>query len=106
MLHTRFFISKYLHSVVDGRPPYHPPLGRHRFPGLWKKTSYAAFPGAALHALLQRMDAGARMNTTSHARRRRETRRTMFFSTGLGNGDDPMEGGRGVVRPQHCGGIY
>jgi hypothetical protein len=29
-----------------------------------------------------------------------------FFFTGLGKGDDPMEGGRGVVPPQHCGGIY
>ncbi len=23
---------------MEGRPPYHPPLGRHPFPGLWKKN--------------------------------------------------------------------
>ena len=34
----QFFVSKYLHSIVEGRPPYHPPLGRHPFPGLYKKT--------------------------------------------------------------------
>ena len=27
----QFFVSKYLHSIVEGRPPYHPPLGRHPF---------------------------------------------------------------------------
>ena len=28
------------------------------------------------------------------------------FFTDLGKGDDPMEGGRGVVPPQYCGGIF
>ncbi len=25
-------------SIVKGRPPYHPLLGRHPFPCLWRKT--------------------------------------------------------------------
>jgi len=28
------------------------------------------------------------------------------FFTGLGKGEDPMEGGRGVLLSQQCGGIY
>ncbi len=28
------------------------------------------------------------------------------FFTNLGKGEDPMEGGRGVLPSQNCGGIY
>ena len=63
------FISKYLHSVVEGRPPYHPPLGRHPFP------SYAAFPGAASRALLRSSGRLCPSVATARAGRLRETRR-------------------------------
>jgi hypothetical protein len=64
------FISKYLHSVVEERPPYHPPLGRHPFPGLEKKHRTPRFPappcahccvrpGAGVHPSQQRVRGGA-----------------------------------------------
>ena len=31
---------------------------------------------------------------------------TMTMAMAQRKGDDPMEGGRGVVSPQYCGGIY
>ena len=31
---------------------------------------------------------------------------TTTMATARQKGDDPMEGGRGVVTPQYCGGIY